>query len=122
MNDESTDHPTPESSTAETVAERSAHGGRELLRTADVLRATGITHQVLYRYVTLGLIEAADFTPRGQRLFHPNVVTLIEVIKSLNRSGYSLRDMKEIFFKDQRVRRALGVKVGTAPPRLTERD
>ena len=81
-----------------------------LLRTADVLRATGITHQVLYRYVTLGLIEAAESTPSGQRLFHPDVVTLIEVIKSLNRSGYSLRDMKTIFFKDQRVRRALGVR------------
>ena len=107
VTDETTDHSSPDRSSG---SERSAGDGQELLRTAAVLRATGITHQVLYRYVTLGLIEAAESTPRGQRLFHPDVVTLIEVIKSLNRSGYSLRDMKEIFFKDQRVRRALGVK------------
>ena len=101
MTDDTTDPPSRGGSGGE---------GQELLKTADVLRATGITHQVLYRYVTLGLIEAAESTPSGQRLFHPDVVTLIEVIKSLNRSGYSLRNMKEIFFKDQRVRRALGVK------------
>ena len=68
---------------------------------------TGITHQVLYRYVTLGLIEPATTTASGQRLFHPNVVGLIEVIKSLNQSGYSLRDMKATFFKDERVKKAM---------------
>ena len=78
-----------------------------LLRTGQVLERTGITHQVLYTYVTLGLIEAAATTPSGQRLFHPRVVTLIEVIQSLKLSGYSLRDMKDIFFKDERVRRAM---------------
>ena len=30
-----------------------------LLKTGEVLEATGISHQVLYRYATLGLIEEA---------------------------------------------------------------
>jgi DNA-binding transcriptional MerR regulator len=77
-----------------------------LLKTRDLLEATGITHQVLYRYVTLGLIEEAETTEGGQRLFHPLVVPLIEQIRGLNESGYSLRDIKEIFFKEERVRRA----------------
>ena len=77
---------------------------RSLLRTAEVLVKSEITHQVLYRYITLGLIEPARTTETGLRLFHPNVVDLIGVIKSLNQSGYSLRDMKDIFFKDERVK------------------
>lgn len=77
-----------------------------LLRTAEVLERTGITHQVLYRYVTLGLIEPAPQMQGGLRLFHPTVVPLIKVIQDMSRQGggYSLRDLKEIFFKDERVR------------------
>lgn len=78
---------------------------RALLRTAEVLAKTRITHQVLYRYITLGLIEPAQTTASGLRLFQPNVVQLIEVIKGLSQTGYSLRDMKDIFFKDERVKR-----------------
>ncbi|MCZ6794273.1 MAG: MerR family transcriptional regulator [Planctomycetota bacterium] len=77
-----------------------------LLKTGEVLEATGISHQVLYRYATLGLIEEAGTTSGGQRLFHPHVVELIAHIKGLNETGYSLRDIKEIFFKQRRVRRA----------------
>lgn len=76
------------------------------LRTAEVLARTGISHQVLYRYVTLGLVEPIDAGSTGQRSFHPSVVALIEVIQELTRSGYALRDLKDIFFKDERVRRA----------------
>ncbi len=81
-----------------------------LLRTADVLEETGITHQVLYRYITLGLIEPRVTTGTGLRFFHPNVVTLIKLIIRFNQSGYSLRDMKDIFFKDKRVKRAMSAE------------
>jgi len=87
---------------------REVAGGEEpsgLIKTAEVLRKTGITHQVLYRYITLGLIEPAETTDTGQRFFRPNVTELIEIIKSLNQSGYSLRHIKEIFFKDEKVHR-----------------
>ncbi|MEM7231969.1 MAG: MerR family transcriptional regulator [Planctomycetota bacterium] len=79
--------------------------GTDLLRTKDVLEATGITHQMLYRYVTLGLVEESGSTSGGLRLFHPRVIPLIDHIRGLNDTGYSLRDIKEIFFKDQRVRK-----------------
>jgi hypothetical protein len=90
-------------------AQRGPEGGAvsQLLRTAEVLEKTRITHQVLYRYITLGLIEPARTTETGVRLFHPDVVHLIEIVKSLNQSGYSLRDMKDIFFKDERVKRMM---------------
>lgn len=77
-----------------------------LLKTGEVLERTGVSHQVLYRYVTLGLIEAAEATQGGQRLFHPRVVDLIQQIRGLIETGYSLRHLKEIFFQEARVRRA----------------
>ena len=85
---------------------RSSDAQPTLLRTSELLARTGITHQVLYRYVTLGLLEPAQSTDGGQRLFQPTAVTLVRLVRSLNESGYSLRDIKEIFFKDERVRRA----------------
>lgn len=77
----------------------------DLLKTREVLDATSISHQTLYRYVTLGLVEESDTTAGGQRLYHPDVIELIEQIKDLNESGYSLRDIKEIFYKEPRVQR-----------------
>jgi DNA-binding transcriptional MerR regulator len=85
--------------------------GSSLLKPKDVLAATGITHQMLYRYVTLGLIEPAATTAGGQRLFHPHAIVLIRSIRELNETGYSLRDIKDIFFRDEdRVFRACGVR------------
>ena len=78
-----------------------------LLRTSDVLEQTGITHQILYRYVTMGLIEPAVTTETGVRLFRPEAVSLIRLILSFNQTGYSLQHLKETFFKDEKVRRLL---------------
>ena len=86
--------------------------GEEHIRAGDVLKRAGISHQVLYRYVTQGLIQEAGQTTGGQRLYHPRVVYLIERIQGLSNSGYSLRDIKDIFFKEKRVKRACGKKRG----------
>lgn len=95
-----------------------AEPAEELLRTKEILEATGISHQVLYRYVTLGLIEPAATTKGGQRLFHPRVISLIESVQGLNQTGYSLRDIKEIFFKDGRVHRLCGEEPPEIAPRM----
>lgn len=100
--------PSPEEDNGE--GRRAGH-----LRTADVLRRTGITHQILYRYVTLGLIEPVTVTDSGVRYFRPEAVDLIEIIKSFNRTGYSLRDLKDTFFKDERVRRVLARRTPEPP-------
>ena len=86
--------------------------GEENIRAGEVLKRAGISHQVLYRYVTQGLIQEAGQTKGGQRLYHPRVVYLIERIQGLSNSGYSLRDIKDIFFKEKRVKRACGKKRG----------
>jgi DNA-binding transcriptional MerR regulator len=73
------------------------------LKTKEVLDATGITHQVLYRYVTMGLIEEEVTQESGHRLFPPDTVAAIQLIQRLNQTGYTLRDIKDIFFKDERL-------------------
>ena len=88
---------------------------QRLLRTREVLAATDISHQMLYRYVTLGLIEESETTEGGQRLFQPAVIGIIKDIQDLNDSGYSLREIKEIFYKDERVRRLCRPAVGEDP-------
>jgi len=74
---------------------------RKLYRTAEVLRATGISRQVLYHYITLGLISPAEVTETGRRLFDESVFRRLELIRQLNRSGYTLRDIRETFFRRQ---------------------
>ncbi len=82
---------------------------RPPLRTKDVLAATGITHQILYRYMTLGLIREAKVTSTGQRLFSPETIAAIRLIQRLNTTGYTLRDIKDIFFKEKRLKFLQGI-------------
>lgn len=77
------------------------------LKTREILAATGITHQILYRYVTMGLVEELQTRGGGQRRFPAATIAIIKLIQSLNQSGYTLRDIKDIFFRDER-RRKLG--------------
>jgi len=84
-----------------------------LLRTRDVLERTKITRQTLYRYITAGLIREAAVTESGRLLFAPEVVAHIRLIRELNESGYTLQDLKEIFFSRRRPqsrRRSAGEK------------
>lgn len=69
------------------------------LRTKDVLRLTGISRQTLYRYITAGLVTEAERTAAGRRLFSADVVKRIALIRSINESGYALREIKEIFMR-----------------------
>lgn len=70
-----------------------------LLRTKDVLKQAGISRQMLYRYITAGLIQEEIVTDSGRRLFSPGVIKRIELIRRINSSGYALREIREIFFR-----------------------
>ena len=72
---------------------------KKLYRTEEVLRAAGISRQVFYRYITLGFITPAEVTDTGRRLFDASVFGRLRLIRELNRSGYTLRDIRETFFR-----------------------
>jgi DNA-binding transcriptional MerR regulator len=47
----------------------------------------------------LGLMEATETTPTGRRLFDEKAVERIKLIKKLNKSGYPLRAIRDLFLE-----------------------
>ncbi len=70
---------------------------QETAKTGAVLSKAGISRQVLYRYIQMDLIEPAEVTETGRNLFREVVFKQIARIQKLNESGYTLRDIREIF-------------------------
>ena len=68
-----------------------------LVRIGAAAEKAGISRQTLQYYVMLGLIKPAGKSPAGQRLFDKESISRIKLIHRLNRSGYTLRDIREIF-------------------------
>ncbi len=68
-----------------------------LLRIGAAAEKAGISRQMLQYYVMLGLIKPAGKSPCGQRLFDQKSISRIKLIRKLNHSGYTLRDIREIF-------------------------
>ena len=72
---------------------------RPRLKTGELAKQTGLSRQMIYSYVTMGLISEAEKTPSGHKLFDPSVVTRLKLIQDLHEWGYTLRDIKQIFFR-----------------------
>ncbi len=76
---------------------------RETTKTSTLMRIgaaaakAGISRQTLQYYVMLGLIKPSGQSSAGQRLFDQEAVKRIKLIRRLNRSGYTLRGIREIF-------------------------
>ena len=68
-----------------------------LFKTAEVLRRSEISRQVLYRYIQMELVTPVETTDTGRQLFSERVFKQIAMIQRLNNSGYTLRDIREIF-------------------------
>jgi len=77
---------------------RRTKDGEPLFSTGEVMKQTGLSRQVLYQYTAIGLIKEAETTKAGYRLYPERVFKHLALIKALNESGYTLRDIKEIFF------------------------
>ena len=71
----------------------------KLVRTREILERTGISRQVLYRYMQLDLIVPASTSASGRNHFSPKVFVILELIERLKERGYTLRDIKDIVGK-----------------------
>ena len=47
----------------------------------------------------VGLLEPTEVTPTGRRLFDEKSIERIKLIKNLNKSGYPLRAIRELFME-----------------------
>lgn len=78
------------------MAEKS-NKGKKLLQIGKAATQAGVSRQSLQYYIMLGLIEPTEKTETGRRLFDLNAVERIKLIKKLNKSGYPLRAIRDLF-------------------------
>ncbi|MCX7703498.1 MAG: MerR family transcriptional regulator [Planctomycetota bacterium] len=72
---------------------------KNLLGTQQLCKKTGLSMQVVYQYLLLGIIKPEKRLPNGRLLFSKNTVNLLKLFHKLNRSGYPLQEIKEIFIE-----------------------
>jgi DNA-binding transcriptional MerR regulator len=71
----------------------------KLMQIGEAAKEAGISRQSLQYYLMLGLMEATETTPTGRRLFDGKAVERIKLIKKLNKSGYPLRAIRDLFLE-----------------------
>jgi DNA-binding transcriptional MerR regulator len=62
-------------------------------------KKAGVSRQSLQYYLMVGLLEPTEITPTGRRLFDDKCIERIKLIKRLNKSGYPLRAIRELFME-----------------------
>jgi DNA-binding transcriptional MerR regulator len=70
-----------------------------LVPIGEAAKKAGISRQSLQYYLMLGLLEPAEVTPTGRRLFDELTINRIKLIKKLSDSGYPLRAIRELFLE-----------------------
>jgi DNA-binding transcriptional MerR regulator len=70
--------------------------GNRRLRTGQVASRAGVNIQTLRYYERRGLIAEPDRSPGGHRTYPPDTVTLLGVIKSAQRLGFTLDEVADL--------------------------
>ena len=68
-----------------------------MVRLGEAARLSGVTVQQLSYYLMLGVVRPADVSEGKQRLFDHAAIRRIKLIALLNKSGYPLSEIREIF-------------------------
>ena len=68
----------------------------EGLRTGELAAAAGVNVQTLRYYERRGLLDEPDRTLGGHRVYAPETVTVLRVIKAAQRLGFTLDDVAEL--------------------------
>ncbi|MHC4981906.1 MAG: MerR family transcriptional regulator [Planctomycetota bacterium] len=72
---------------------------KKLLRISDAATAAGISKQSLEYYIMLGLVKPIRRPGRRGRYFDQKLIRRIHLIRRLNESGYTLRDIRETYLR-----------------------
>ena len=72
-----------------------------LLAIGAAAEKAGVSRQSLQYYLMVGLLEPAEVTETGRRLFDQKAIDRIKLIKRLNESGYPLRAIRDLFMEDR---------------------
>ena len=72
---------------------------KKLMPIGTAAKKAGISRQSLQYYLMVGLLEPTEVTPTGRRMFDEKVIERIKLIRKLNKSGYPLRAIRELFME-----------------------
>ena len=71
----------------------------KLLSIGKAAQQAGVSKQSLQYYLMVGLLEPTEVTPTGRRLFDMSATERVRLIRKLNKSGYPLRAIRELFME-----------------------
>jgi DNA-binding transcriptional MerR regulator len=72
---------------------------KKLIPIGAAAKKAGISRQSLQYYIMVGLLEPTEVTSTNRRLFDDKSIERIKLIKKLNKSGYPLRAIRELFLE-----------------------
>lgn len=78
------------------------HSGRKTLRMADVCRLSGVSDQTIRFYERKGLISPVGRTPKGHRIYAPESLQTIRIIKVAQSMGFCLDEIQTMLHADKR--------------------
>lgn len=81
---------------------------RKLWKVGDLARYVGISRQAIHNYTLLGLIQEAERTPSGHRLFDDEAFTRLQRIERLKRKGMRLQEIAALLNQPKTTRRQRG--------------
>lgn len=76
-------------------------GPKKLFKIGEVMRYTGLSRQTLHNYTMMGLIQEAERTDSGHRLYGEDVFDRIDKIKMLQRHR-TLREVRETLAEESK--------------------
>ena len=71
----------------------------KLMPIGQAAKKAGISRQSLQYYIMVGLVEPVKITSTARRMFDENSIERIKLVKKLNKSGYPLRAIRELFLQ-----------------------
>ena len=72
------------------------------LRISGAAQAASVSKQTVEYYIMIGLIVPLRISDRPGRFFDEELIQRIKLIRRLNRSGYTLREILQTYFHDRR--------------------
>lgn len=73
----------------------------KLVRISAAAEAAEVSKQTIEYYLMLGLIEPVRKEGQRGRYFDDAIVQRVRLIRRLNESGYTLRDIRQTYLKDK---------------------
>lgn len=73
-----------------------------LWKVGELIRHSGLTRQTIHNYCLLGLLQEAERTPSGHRLYDERAFKRLERIERLKRAGKQLAEIADLLQRKKR--------------------